>query len=130
MTVRKPQILLLSLVVAVALGACKKADEASPAAGATAQAEPAALKLDESSLPSMISFQASDLDASKNACTDFGGYANGKWLAANDIPADRTIDRVTITPGCVEGTEQPKISHCTEKEGEEPQPSLPADSAS
>ena len=47
-----------------------------------------------------------------------------------DIPSDRTIDRVTITPGCVEGTEQPKISHRTEKEGEEPQPSLPADSAS
>ena len=42
----------------------------------------------------------------------------------------RTIDRVTITPGCVEGTEQPKISHRTEKEGEAPQPSLPADSAS
>ena len=47
-----------------------------------------------------------------------------------DIPSDRTIDRVTITPGCVEGTEQPKISHRTEKEGEVPQPSLPADSAS
>ena len=47
-----------------------------------------------------------------------------------NIPSDRTIDRVTITPGCVEGTEQPKISHRTEKEGEEPQPSLPADSAS
>ena len=47
-----------------------------------------------------------------------------------DIPSDRTIDRVTITPGCVEGTEQPKISHRTENEGEAPQPSLPADSAS
>ena len=47
-----------------------------------------------------------------------------------DIPSDRTIDRVTITPGCVEGTEQPKISHRTEKEEETPQPSLPADSAS
>ena len=42
-----------------------------------------------------------------------------------DIPSDRTIDRVTITPGCVQGTEQPKISHRTEKEGEAPQPSLP-----
>ena len=47
-----------------------------------------------------------------------------------DIPSDRTIDRVTITEGCVQGTEQPKISHRTEKEGEAPQPSLPADSAS
>jgi putative endopeptidase len=31
-----------------------------------------------------------DLDVSKDACTDFGGYANGKWLAANAIPGDRT----------------------------------------
>ena len=45
-----------------------------------------------------------------------------------DLPSDRTIDRVTITPGCVEGTEQPKISHRTDKEGEGT--SLPADSAS
>ena len=35
-----------------------------------------------------------------------------------------------LTPGCVEGTEEPIISHRTNKEGEEPQPSLPADSAS
>ena len=31
-----------------------------------------------------------DLDTSKDACTDFGGYVNGKWLAANAIPGDRT----------------------------------------
>ena len=50
-----------------------------------------------------------------------------------DAPADaRVIDAEgrLVTPGCVEGTEQPKISHRTEKEGEAPQPSLPADSAS
>ena len=47
-----------------------------------------------------------------------------------DIPSDRTIDRVTITPGCVEGTEEPIISHRTNKEGEEPQPPLLADPAS
>ena len=45
-----------------------------------------------------------------------------------DIPSDRTIDRVTITEGCVEGTEQPQISHRS-KEGAEPAPQ-PADSAS
>lgn len=45
-----------------------------------------------------------------------------------DIPSDRTIDRVTITEGCVEGTEQPQISHRS-KEGVEPAPQ-PADSAS
>ena len=35
-------------------------------------------------------FSRADLDASKNACTDFDGYVNGKWLAANPIPGDRT----------------------------------------
>ena len=47
-----------------------------------------------------------------------------------DIPSDRTIDRVTITLGCVEGTEEPIISHRTNKEGEAPQPPLLADPAS
>ncbi len=46
-----------------------------------------------------------------------------------DIPSDRTIDRVTITRAAWrDGTAE--NSHRTEKEGEEPQPSLPADSAS
>ena len=34
-----------------------------------------------------------------------------------DIPSDRTIDRVTITPGCVEGTEQPKFPTAQRKKG-------------
>ena len=46
-----------------------------------------------------------------------------------DIPSDRTIDRVTITPGCVDGTETPQISHRIEKEGTG-QEKLPADPAS
>ena len=45
-----------------------------------------------------------------------------------DIPSDRTIDRVTITEGCVEGTEQPKLSHRTDQEGAAQ--ALPADPAS
>ena len=90
--IRKPQILLLSLAVSVALAACgKKEEAATPAAGATAAttAEPAALKLDESKLPPVNRFLIGDLDTAKNACTDFGGYVNGKWLAANTIPSDR-----------------------------------------
>jgi putative endopeptidase len=91
--IRKPQILLLSVAVSVALAACgKKEEAATPAASATAATttEPAALKLDESKLPPVNRFLVSDLDTSKNACTDFGGYVNGKWLAANAIPSDRT----------------------------------------
>jgi putative endopeptidase len=89
--VRKPQILMLSVAVATALSACAKKDDAAPAADTAAKA-PAALelKLDESSLPGVNRFQLGDLDTSKNACTDFAGYANGKWLAANAIPSDRT----------------------------------------
>src|SRR3546814_8716491 len=31
-----------------------------------------------------------DLDSSMNACVDLNAYANGKWLAANPVPGDRT----------------------------------------
>ncbi len=47
-----------------------------------------------------------------------------------EIPSDRTIDRVTITAGCVEGTEKPQISHRTNQEGAAPAAELPADPAS
>jgi putative endopeptidase len=87
---KTPQILLLSLAVAVALAACNR-DAAAPADTAVAPT-PAegALTLDESKLPPVNRFQVGDLDASKNACTDFTGYVNGKWLANNEIPGDRT----------------------------------------
>src|SRR3546814_2446115 len=92
-TVRKPQALLLSLAVALALSACTgdKADNAA-AADATADSanEAPALTLDESKLPPVNRFQLADLDSSKNACVDLNAYANGKWLAANAIPGDRT----------------------------------------
>jgi len=86
---RKPQILMLSLAVAAALAACAKKDETATPAAAADTAAPA-LKLDESTLPGVNRFQIGDLDTSKNACTDFAGYANGTWLAANAIPGDRT----------------------------------------
>ncbi|GGD57415.1 M13 family metallopeptidase [Pseudoxanthomonas indica] len=93
MTFRKPQLLLLSLAVTAALAGCSKPnDAASP--DAAAQATPAAaelkLTLDESKLPPVNRFQLADLDDSKGACTDFGGYINSKWLAANPIPGDRS----------------------------------------
>ena len=90
MIARKPKFLLLTLAVSAALVGCKK-DEA-PAATAAAPAPEAAaeLKLDESKLPAYNAFNIADLDASKDACTDFGGYVNDKWLAANEIPSDRT----------------------------------------
>ena len=35
-------------------------------------------------------FDVKQLDPSVSACQDFNAYANGKWIAANPIPADRT----------------------------------------
>ena len=67
---KTPKILLLSLSIG--------------AAGAPAYT------LDESKLPPVNRFQASDLDPSRNACVDFAGYANAKFLAANPVPGDRT----------------------------------------
>lgn len=93
MTLKKPQILLLTLAITTAMVACAKKDDAAPAADAAkpaASADATALKIDDSKLPGVNRFQVSDLDTSKDACTDFGGYVNGKWLAANNIPSDRT----------------------------------------
>ncbi|GAB1596341.1 M13 family metallopeptidase [Lysobacter claricitrinus] len=63
------------------------------AGGVAAYAAPKAagdLSIDASKLPPVNRFMKSDLDPSKNACTDFGGYVNGKWLASHPIPSDRT----------------------------------------
>ncbi|EIM01128.1 M13 family peptidase [Rhodanobacter denitrificans] len=35
-------------------------------------------------------FDVNELDSSIKACTDFNGFVNAKWVAANPIPADRT----------------------------------------
>jgi putative endopeptidase len=81
---------VLSLAIVAALSACKPGDKPAQAAGdARADAAPE-LTLDESKLPPVNRFAIGDLDTSKNACGDFGGYVNGKWLAANAIPGDRT----------------------------------------
>ena len=83
-----PKVLLLSLAVTTVLAACQR--DAAPAAGDAAQPAEAAFTLDESKLPPFNQFTKADLDAGKDACTDFGGYVNDKWLAANPIPGDRT----------------------------------------
>ena len=90
MIVRKPQLLLLTLAVSAALVGCKKDETPATEAAAPAPAAATEFKLDESKLPAYNAFSPADLDASKDACADFGGYVNGKWLAANEIPGDRT----------------------------------------
>ncbi|MFT4198579.1 MAG: M13 family metallopeptidase [Pseudoxanthomonas sp.] len=78
---RHPATLLLPLAITLALGACKQAEPPAPAASAP---PPAA------SAPAKPSFDVSELDKGINACDDFNGFVNAKWVAANPIPADRT----------------------------------------
>ncbi len=89
---KTPKTLLLSLSIAAALAACQKpaADATAAKAGDQSAAATAAYTLDESKLPPFNRFLPTDIDATKNACADFDGHVNGKWLAANAIPGDRT----------------------------------------
>ncbi|TIK67508.1 peptidase [Stenotrophomonas maltophilia] len=89
---RTPKIVLLTLAVSAALVGCGKTETPAndAAASAPATAEATTYKLDESKLPAYNAFQPSDLDTTKDACTAFGDYVNSKWLAANEIPGDRT----------------------------------------
>ena len=86
----KPRLLLLSLAVTVALAACDRDAADTADTDAPAEAAETALTLDESTLPPVNRLAADQIDTSKDACTDFAGYVNGKWLAANEIPGDRT----------------------------------------
>ena len=81
---------LVSLSTAAALmvlAGCQPAADEKKAAPPPAAA---AWKLDESKLQQPIRFAATDLDPSQNACKDLSAYVNGKWLAANAIPADES----------------------------------------
>jgi putative endopeptidase len=80
--------LALALSITVALAACQKPAEA-PAD--TAAAEAPKLSIDLSKVAQQpISLQAADIDTTIQACQDFNGFVNSKWLAANPVPGDRT----------------------------------------
>ena len=86
----KPQALLLSLAVAAALAGCQKQDTA-PASDAPAPADKAAAPAPTAAeLPPTAAFALSDLDTNADACEDLNAFVNGKWLAANPVPADKT----------------------------------------
>ena len=79
---KSPKILLLSLSITAALAACQK--PAEPAATAAKPAQAAA------ELPPLAAFNVADLDTGKNACVNLADFVNGKWLAANPVPSDKT----------------------------------------
>ena len=90
--IAKPKFAVLALSLAAVLTGCPGRNASAPAADAAkpdASAKPQ-FTLDESKLTPAISFAMSDLDPSKNACSDFNGYVNGKWEASNPIPGDRS----------------------------------------
>ncbi|MBB5015741.1 M13-type metalloendopeptidase [Rehaibacterium terrae] len=75
----------LALAVALALAGC------SPAADNQQATTPARPAIDLSALKTPVSvLKASDLDPSVPACQDLNTHVNGKWLAANPVPADRS----------------------------------------
>ena len=78
------KLLTLSAAIALSLTACKKepAVEIAP--------EPEKLSIDFSKLPALPAFNVADVDVNASACVDLNDYVNGKWLAANPVPSDRT----------------------------------------
>jgi len=82
------RFVVLPAIAAALLGqaGCNRASEPKTAPATAAPA----WKLDESKLTAPIRFGVADLDPAKGACTDFAGYANAKWLAANPIPGDKS----------------------------------------
>ncbi|AKC85627.1 M13 family metallopeptidase [Pseudoxanthomonas suwonensis] len=81
MSLYKLAPLSLAVAVAASLAACGKTE--GPA--------DAAVKFDLSQVDAPgIAFSVADLDPSVAACVDLNGHVNGKWLAANPVPGDRT----------------------------------------
>src|SRR5215813_3572748 len=48
-------------------------------------------------LPKLEKFDASMVDKSKDACTDFYQYTCSKWIAAHPIPSDMAASSVVLT---------------------------------
>ncbi|KZC16473.1 MULTISPECIES: M13 family metallopeptidase [unclassified Rhodanobacter] len=85
----KPLALALAVSAALSLSACGKQEPAAKAP-APASTAPAAAGTTAAANPGKSIFDVSELDPSINACQDFNGFVNAKWVAANPIPADRT----------------------------------------
>ena len=81
---RKSLALSAAIALVLGLSACGGDKPATTDTAANDKAPEAAAK------PTAPVFDINDLDPSISACQDFDGYANGKWVAANPIPADRT----------------------------------------
>jgi len=107
--------LALALGVALAGTACSKHDDANTAAPAgnpppasTAAPAPSGSTAAAHAGPS---FNIADLDTGIDACNDFNGFVNAKWVAANPIPEDRTRwDRIDSHPFGAPSTSSPRTA--------------------
>ncbi|KFN49247.1 M13 family metallopeptidase [Arenimonas composti] len=75
----------LAVAIAAVLTGCPAKEDPAAVAAAPADAAPTVT----ATTPS-ISFSAADVDPSVDVCTDLNAHVNGKWLAANPVPGDRT----------------------------------------
>ncbi|HRI62977.1 MAG TPA: M13 family metallopeptidase N-terminal domain-containing protein, partial [Polyangium sp.] len=76
----------LIFVVACAAAACQPG-----AAGTPKNPDAAGGKLvDESQLPKLPRFDATEFDTTKSICQDLDAHVNSKWISQNPIPADKT----------------------------------------
>ena len=85
--------LALAASISLALTACGKpeAPATTTAPTASASSAPAASSTVTSTADTTKSiFDVSELDPTLNACQDFDGFVNAKWVAANPIPNDRS----------------------------------------
>jgi putative endopeptidase len=91
MTYKHLKPLLLAASVALALTACGKQEEsAPPPAPAKSASAPTPAATTASTAKPVNVFDVSELDNNTNACQDFDGFVNAKWIAANPIPSDHT----------------------------------------
>ena len=91
MTYKHLKPLLLAASVTLALAACGKQEESAPApAPAKSASAPAPAATTASAAKPVNIFDVSELDSSVNACQDFNGFVNAKWITANPIPSDHT----------------------------------------
>ncbi|WP_130620161.1 M13 family metallopeptidase [Dyella amyloliquefaciens] len=83
----KPYLKPLALAVSLALSltACGKHEQAEQTAQAPAPASTA-----PAAAPAPKVFDVTELGDNGQACQDFNGFVNAKWVAANPIPNDRT----------------------------------------
>ncbi|MEO7916562.1 MAG: M13 family metallopeptidase [Dokdonella sp.] len=80
----KPLAAALAIALGLSLAACGSDKAPAPVAET---APPATVAAPE---PPYVAFNVSELDSNGNACADFNGYVNSKWITANPIPADKT----------------------------------------